>query len=370
MTLCEAPLWNSEKVKGEKNMKCSVVILSWNAEGLLRQFLPNVMQCTHLKDGEDYEVVVADNGSDDGSVAYVESLMANDVTAMPLRIVRFNENKGYAEGYNMALREIDAEYSVLLNNDVEVTDGWLEKMVEYMDAHPECAACQPKLMSLKERSHYEYAGACGGFLDRYGYPFCRGRIFSTIEEDHGQYDDDVPLLWATGACLMVRTREFFEVGGLDGRFFAHMEEVDLCWRLRCRCREVRCVSGSLVYHKGASTLASSNPRKTFLNFRNSLLTLYKNLPDSELRHVMARRRVLDTVAAISFLLKGEGENFHVVFDAWREMRAMLKDFESDRLANIAAATAAGNPQMEVPERKNIHLVARYYLGRRKLFSEL
>ncbi len=345
-------------------MKISVVILNWNAEHLLRQFLPSVVRHSQ---GEGVEVVVADNGSTDGSLA----LLAAEFPTV--RVVALDKNYGFAEGYNRALAQVDAEYAVLLNDDVEVTPDWLTPLVHFMDAHTDYAACQPKLMSWHERNRFEYAGACGGYLDRYGYPFCRGRIFNTVETDQGQYDgeaSDTSLLWATGACLFIRMEDYRAAGGLDGRFFAHMEEVDLCWRLRCRGRRMTCVTDSIVYHVGGASLQAGSPRKTFLNFRNNLLMLYKNLPEEELRQVLCVRAVLDMVAAVSFLLKGEGRNFLAVFRARRAFRQLKPAFAASRQENIAAATAAGNPALAVPERRRWSILIQYHLRRRKTFDRL
>ena len=372
-------------------MNVSVVILNWNAEHLLRQFLPSVVRHSQ---GEGVEVVVADNGSTDGSLA----LLAAEFPSV--RVVALDRNYGFAEGYNRALAQVDAEYAVLLNDDVEVSPGWLTPLVRFMDSHPDYAACQPKLMSWKERDRFEYAGACGGFLDRYGYPFCRGRIFNTLETDKGQYDGELkneelgirnsangntpnpsPLtpnpnpnptdvLWATGACLFIRMADYRAAGGLDGRFFAHMEEVDLCWRLRCRGRRLACVTDSIVWHVGGASLQAGSPRKTFLNFRNNLLMLYKNLPPAELRHVMRVRGVLDVVAALSFLVKGEGRNFLAVFRARRAFRRLKPDFVASRQENIAAATAAGNPSLYVPERYRHSILVQYHLRRKHTFNQL
>ena len=341
-------------------MKVAVVILNWNGEQMLRDFLPSVVAHSVLPDtvGE-AEVYVADNGSTDGSLA----LLAD---AFPtVRTIVFDKNWGFADGYNKAFDQIDAEYAVLLNSDVEVTGGWLLPLVEYMDAHPQVAACQPKLMAYHEKESFEYAGAMGGYIDRYGYPYCRGRIFDTVEKDCHQYDADVPLLWATGACLMVRLPIYKEVGGLDGRFFAHMEEIDLCWRMRCRGYEVRSVAGSVVYHVGGATLNAGNPRKTFLNFRNNLLMLYKNLPAGELRGVMLVRGLLDYVAAAMFALKGEWGSAKAVVRARKEYRKLKAEFAAAREENVAKAVS-----MEVPERTRFSILWRYHLKGCKTFDKL
>ena len=335
--------------------KTAVVILNWNGTALMRRFLPSVVKHT----GAGAEVIVADNGSTDESVRMLQEEFPT------VRIVRLADNYGFAEGYNRALRQVDADFYVLLNSDVEVTAGWLEPLVRYMEAHPEAAACQPKLMSFGARQQFEYAGAAGGFIDRYGYPFCRGRVFETVETDHGQYDAPCPLFWATGACFMVRRTDWEQAGGFDGRFFAHMEEIDLCWRLRSRGRSIACVAESRVFHLGGGTLAHGNARKTFLNFRNNLLMLYKNLPEVELRPVMRVRLVLDWLAAAKFLLGGSREEARAVFRAWRAFRELRPEVEPLRRANLAAAVTG-----VIPERMRRSLLVAYYLRGQKTFSAI
>ena len=351
-------------------MKVSVVILNWNAEHLLRKFLPTLIDCSTLPEGwGDVEVVVADNGSTDDSQYYVRAMAALH-PHFQLRFLPLDKNWGFAEGYNRALAQIDATYVVLLNDDVEVSPSWLVPMVKYMDAHPDTAACQPMLLKYGNGGYFEYAGACGGYLDRYGYPFCRGRIFNTVEPNKKQYTTTSDLLWATGACLFIRLDDYRRAGGLDGRFFAHMEEVDLCWRLSCRNRKIACVTDSIVYHMGGASLAAGNPYKTFLNFRNNLLMLYKNLPTDELQHVMRVRRMLDIVAAFAFLLKGERKNFSAVFRARRAYRNMKDEFRTTRDENLSAARQAGNPSMSVPGRRPIFLLWRYHFKRQHTFTQL
>ena len=341
-------------------MKVAVVILNWNGEQMLRQFLPSVVEHSVLPETLGEAVVyVADNGSTDDSLA----LLAKEFPMVSTIV--FDENYGFADGYNKAFEQIDAEYAVLLNSDVEVTAGWLAPLVEFMDANPRVAACQPKLKAYHQRDEFEYAGAMGGYLDRYGYPYCRGRIFDTIEKDLGQYDADVPLLWATGACLVVRLPIYKEVGGLDGRFFAHMEEIDLCWRLRLRGHEVRSVASSVVYHVGGATLNAGHPRKTFLNFRNNLLMLYKNLPEEELRKVLFVRALLDYVAAAMFLLKGEWGNVKAVFRARKEYRKLKTEFRDSREENLRKSVS-----MYVPERSRFSILWKYHIGRCRTFDKL
>lgn len=324
---------------------------------MMRRFLPSVVWGS----GADGLVIVADNGSTDGSL----EMLAADfpmVERLPL-----SENYGFAEGYNRALAEIDAPYYVLLNSDVEVSGGWLRPLRDYMEEHPEVAVCQPKLLSERERGRFEYAGAAGGFLDRLGYPFCRGRIFQELEEDNGQYDQPCPLLWATGAALMIRREDWAASGGLESRFFAHQEEIDLCWRLRARGRAIVCVSQSRVWHVGGASLEAGNPRKTFLNFRNNLLLLYKNLPDSELRGVMRWRRLLDWVAACKFLVSGDVANFRAVVRARREYRRLRPQFRADRERNLQQAIGGG---AHVEGRVRGSLLYLYYIKGVRRFSQI
>ena len=335
--------------------KIAVVILNWNGADMMRRFLPSVVEYSR---GEG-EVIVADNGSTDGSCEMLEKEFPS------VRILRLPENYGFAEGYNKALAQLEHEYFLLLNSDVEVTPNWLSPLRFYMDEHPEVCACQPKLMSWREKDTFEYAGGAGGYLDRYGYPFCRGRVFADVEKDKGQYDKIVPLLWATGASLLVRRTDWISSGGLDGRFFAHMEEIDLCWRMRCRGRKIVCISESKVYHVGGASLEQGNPRKTFLNFRNNLLMLYKNLPTTELHSVMRIRCLLDWVAALKFFLTGDIANGRAVIKARNEFKRMKKDFTPQREENLQKMTLC-----EVPERTRYSLLWQYYVHGKKKFSEL
>ena len=306
--------------------KVAIVILSWNGSKMLRSFLPSV-----LKYSEDEAVVyVADNGSEDDT----SQLLADHFPSV--KLIQLEKNYGFAEGYNRALQQVEAEYVVLLNSDVEVTERWLTPLVGFMDTHPSVAACQPKILSWYHREHFEYAGAAGGYIDHYGYPFCRGRIFNTLEKDEGQYDAPVPVFWASGAALFIRLQDYRDAGGFDGRFFAHMEEIDLCWRLNARGREIWCIPQSTVYHVGAATLKRENPQKTFLNFRNNLLMLYKNLPDAELKPVMRWRCFLDYLAMLSFLLKGQFSNTWAVRRARKAYHHMRPDFFISRQMNMLA----------------------------------
>ncbi|MBS5552199.1 MAG: glycosyltransferase family 2 protein [Bacteroides sp.] len=337
-------------------MKTSVVILNWNGAEMLRRFLPSVIAYSQ---GEGVEICVADNASSDNSCEVIEREFPE------VRLIRLSENYGFAEGYNRALQQIDAEYVVLLNSDVEVTSGWLEPMTDYLDKHPQVAACQPKLLSFQEKSCFEYAGAAGGFIDKYGYPFCRGRIFDVIESDHGQYEDIIPVFWATGAALLIRLQVYREVGGLDGRFFAHMEEIDLCWRLRSRGYGIVCLPFSKVYHVGGATLKKENPRKTLLNFRNNLIMLYKNLPENELYRVMRVRLFLDYLAAFVFLLKGDKNNSLAVLRARKEYMSMRFLFKAERDENLRSASL-----VSIPERFEKSILWWAKVRRCKFFSDL
>lgn len=336
--------------------KVAIVILNWNGASMLRQYLPNVLKHSSSESA----VYVADNASTDDSLELLHQSFPD------CRLILLEKNWGFADGYNKALQQVDAEYYLLLNSDIEVTQGWLTPLIELMDANPDVAACQPKLLSLTDRNKFEYAGACGGFLDRYGYPFCRGRVFDTLECDKGQYDNQTDILWATGAALMIRSSDYWNAGGLDGRFFAHNEEIDLCWRLRIKGRRILCVPQSVVYHLGGGTLPKTNPMKTYLNFRNNLTMLYKCLPNNELQYVMRARWWLDYLAAAEMLLlKHNWQDFRAVFRARKAFKKWRKDFEADR-SQIQAGRVAAN----IPQRTDFALLWQYYVKRRRCFSEI
>ncbi|NOY37210.1 MAG: glycosyltransferase [Chlorobi bacterium] len=287
-------------------VKTAVVILNWNGIGFLQRFLPGVVKFTG---GPDVEVIVADNGSKDGSQAWIRQNFPE------LRIIELDKNYGFAEGYNRSLRQIEAAYYVLLNSDVEVTQDWLDPLTHFMDTHPGAGACMPKIKALENRKSFEYAGAAGGFIDRYGYPFCRGRIFNVTEYDEGQYDKTIPVFWASGACYVVRSALYHETGGLDADFFAHMEEIDLSWRIQCRGFSIHAIHESEVYHLGGGSLNQQHPMKTFLNFRNNLYLLVKNLPPKILLRRLLIRMILDGIAGIKFLAGMEIKNFIAVIRA-------------------------------------------------------
>lgn len=336
--------------------KVAIVILNWNGAALMERFLPSVVR---YSPEEMAEVVVADNGSTDDSLA----LLAGKFPSV--RVVRFDRNYGFAEGYNRALQQIDTPYAVLLNSDVEVTPGWLEAPLRRLDASPEVAAVQPKLLAERARDQFEYAGAAGGFMDKYGYPFCRGRIFQEIETDRGQYEAEADILWATGACLFVRTEVYRAVGGLDAKFFAHQEEIDMCWRMRARGYRLVCTPESVVYHVGGGTLNAESPRKTFLNFRNNLLMLYKNLPEKELHRVMRLRFWLDYLAALKFLLEGHPANARAVREARREFHRLVPEYRETRIVNQQLAVVK-----EISELKSFSLLWQFYVRGKKHYGQL
>lgn len=339
-------------------MSLVIVILSWNGASMLRRYLPSVV--AHTPEAM-ARIIVADNGSTDDSL----DLLRQEFPSVG--VIALSRNYGFAEGYNQALRQLGSDFDLylLLNSDVEVPEGWLSPLLDYMAAHPDVAACQPKLRAHHTPTHFEYAGGAGGFIDALGYPFCRGRIFDTVEADLGQYDNVCDVFWATGAALLIRSARYWEVGGLDGRFFAHQEEIDLCWRLRSRGHRIVCVPQSVVYHLGGGTLHKENPRKTFLNFRNNLLLLYKNLPPGRLQRVFFIRFWLDALASLVFLMKGEGRSFAAVWRAHREFYRIRRSFIPDRAANLCASR-----QDPIPEQYRGSLLVAYHLLRRRTYSQL
>ncbi|MES2515094.1 MAG: glycosyltransferase family 2 protein [Bacteroidota bacterium] len=284
--------------------KVAVVILNWNGKSFLEKFLPQV-----IKYSTNAQIIVADNQSTDDSIAFLKEKFPQ------VRIIENAENGGFAKGYNMALKDVEAEYYVLLNSDVEVMPNWIEPIIALMDSNKKISACQPKILDYNQRNRFEYAGAAGGFMDKYGYPFCRGRIFNVLEEDKAQYDTTMEVFWATGACMFVRSDVFWKVGGFDNDYFAHMEEIDLCWRMKNNGYQVYVEPKSVVYHVGGGTLNKLSPRKTFLNFRNNLITVTKNAAPRFLMFKIVYRMILDGVAAFKFLLEGNGAHFVAVIKA-------------------------------------------------------
>jgi len=299
-------------------MQVSIVILNWNTRSFLEQFLPGLVQHSQLPG---VEIVVADNKSTDDSMEF----MARSYPE--IRTIQLEENHGFSGGYNRALKQLDSTYFLLLNSDIEVTPGWLEPLIETMENDQKIAACSPKIKDYKKPGHFEYAGAAGGYIDRYGYPFCRGRIFDTLEEDKGQYDDATEVFWGSGACLLIRAELYRKSGGLDDAFFAHFEEIDLCWRLKRMGYQIYCVPQSTIYHVGGGTLSRGNPKKTFLNFRNNLLLLHKNLPSNRKNRILFIRKVLDGISALRFLLQGDLKDFTAVLRAHRAYNGMKGSYK-------------------------------------------
>ncbi len=284
----------------------AIVILNWNGRKYLEKFLPHVVKYS-CKDGE---IIVADNASTDDSISFLENNFPK------VRIIKMEKNHGYTGGYNIALKQIKADYFVLLNSDILVTEGWIKPIIELMESDSAIAACQPKILDYYKKDTFEYAGAAGGFIDYFGYPFCRGRIMNHLEKDMGQYDDIAEIFWATGACMFIRAESFHDIGGLDNDFFAHMEEIDLCWRLKRKGKKIFYCGKSTVYHVGGGTLPKNNPRKTFYNFRNNLCLLTKNLSLRKLLFVLLNRALLDGIASFAFLIKGNFGDCLAVYKAW------------------------------------------------------
>ena len=331
--------------------KVAVIILNWNGEKLLREYLPSVIETT---DTSIADIIVADNGSTDSSVELLRKEFPQ------VKLLEFKENYGFAEGYNRAIKETNYPYTVLLNSDVATTQGWINTLFDYMEANPNVGACQPKIRAYTNKSYFEYAGAAGGFIDSNGYPYCRGRIFDTVEEDNGQYDEVIPVFWATGAALMVRSELYLGVGGLDKDFFAHMEEIDLCWRILLTGSEIMAVPQSVVYHLGGGSLPASNPRKTYLNFRNNLLMLHKNLPDATRGKKLFVRRLLDTVAWAKFMATFDFKNANAILKAHNDFRSMRKAYTNHPSVDLL--------QTRPDCHRNILLD--YYLRGRKKWSNL
>jgi GT2 family glycosyltransferase len=329
-------------------MKIAVVILNWNGADLLRKFLPSVVQFS-----PEAQIYVADNASTDDSVAVLQN-------EFPLvKIIRNDKNYGFANGYNHALKNIDADVFALVNSDVEVTQDWLSPIVQTFTDEPYTAIVQPKILDHKNKAYFEYAGAAGGFLDRYGYPFCRGRLFETLEKDEKQYDDDCAIFWASGACFFIKGKVFHELGGFDGDFFAHQEEIDLCWRAFNLDHKARYVAKSVVYHVGGATLKQGNPRKTYLNFRNSLFMLLKNLPSGKLLPVILWRLVLDGIAGIQFILQGKLTHCMAIVNAHFSFYGSLSKVYKKR------------SRKQLPKYYKVNsIVYKFFVQKRRKFTEL
>ena len=339
-----------------QHKEVAVLVLNWNGRTLLQQFLPSWL--AHTPDYAD--LIIVDNGSTDDSVSFLQEHYRD------VHLLAFEENLGFAGGYNRAIEELDYQTVILLNSDVELTSGWLDQPMQLLNSSPEIAAVQPTLRAQRSPKDFEYAGAAGGFIDRLGYPFCRGRIFDTIEEDRGQYADSVDLFWASGACLIIRRAVYREVGGLDTLFFAHQEEIDLCWRLNARGWRIVSAPQSIVYHVGGASLSADSPRKVFLNFRNNLLMIYKNLPAPTLHRVLFARMILDLVAMLVYLLRLRPGQAASVLKGWRCFLIKRQRYESTRQENLKKTVLPISPELMKP----YSLLFQYYFKGRKRYSDL
>lgn len=338
-------------------MPCAVIILNWNGAELLKRYLPHLIAHSPTSLAR---LIVADNGSEDNSL----EVLHRDFPQ--IEVLELHHNYGFAEGYNRAIEAIEEPLICLLNSDVRVAPHWLETPLKVLEKAPSVAALQPKIRAERQPEQFEYAGAAGGYIDRLGYPFCRGRIFDTVEEDHGQYDNPIqPVLWASGACLFVRRSVYLEVGGLDHRFFAHQEEIDLCWRMAARGHRIVAVSGSEVYHYGGASLNMGHPKKTYLNFRNNMLMLYKNMPDKQYRSVVFLRRLLDLLSAIQQLFSGRWQHTRAILRAMRDFARMREEFSIDRKINLEK-TVRENPEGIRP----YAIVWQYFVKRRHTYDAI
>lgn len=332
-------------------LKTAVVILNWNGKKFLERFLPGV-----IKNSKDTaEIIIADNASSDDSLLYLERNHPG------IRIIRLEKNHGFASGYNLALKQIEADYYILLNSDIEVTENWINPVIELMESERSVAACQPKIRSYNDPARFEYAGAAGGFIDKYGYPFCQGRLFQSLENDDGQYDRAREIFWATGACMFVRADVFHKLGGFDDDFFAHMEEIDFCWRAKNQGYKIMYCPDSTIFHIGGGTLPKNNSRKTYLNIRNNIIMLFKNLEPDRLVRVLAARIVLDYIAAFKFLVDGGFRDMLAVIKAhfyfWRNLSRLRQKREKI-------------PHLKVSQIYWGNVVLQHYLQRKKSFRQL
>ncbi len=337
-------------------IKVAVVILNWNGEKLLDEFLPVVIANSQV---EGVEIIVADNASTDASINVLKTKYPS------VKIIELDKNYGFTGGYNRALQQVIAEYIILLNSDVAPGIDWLPPLIKEMDTCPKTAICVPKIKSYRQPRYFEYAGAAGGYIDKYGFPFCKGRIFNQIEEDKGQYNQSGSIFWASGAALMIRSELFFESGGLDEDFFAHMEEIDLCWRLKNRGWDVKYIANSEVFHLGGATLDYQNPKKVYLNFRNNLFLLVKNIGKNKLLLKLIKRMILDGIAAFKFLVSGELNNFMSVFKAHLHFYGMLGKMYRKRLVNLK--------QVEIIRHKEMYaksIVVQFFIKNKTKYSDL
>ena len=331
----------------------AVVILNWNGKYFLEKFLPSVMASAY----SNLSVIVADNASDDDSIDFLKKNYPN------VKILLSNTNEGFAKGYNSALKDVLADYYVLLNSDVQVTKGWIDPVISLMESDEKIAACQPKVLSFKDRRQFEYAGACGGFIDKFGYPFTRGRIFETCETDTGQYDNSTQIFWATGAALFVRAKVFQELNGFDEVFFAHQEEIDLCWRMQRKGYLIYVVPSSVVYHVGGGTLPMGDRKKVYLNFRNNLIMMTKNLPVLERVWKIPLRIFLDAIAAYRSLIDGNFSTFisiasaHMHYVEWLFTGKRGKKFSKIKMKSLLPVYDGS-------------IVWQYFIKQKKTFSEI
>ncbi|MDX5346171.1 MAG: glycosyltransferase family 2 protein [Hymenobacteraceae bacterium] len=332
----------------------AIVILNWNGKKYLEQFLPSVLQ-----NSAGCEVIVADNASTDDSVAFLQQHYPQ------VRLIRHEVNLGFCGGYNEALKQVNSKFYVLLNSDVEVTPNWAQPVIELMEQDEQIAACQPKIKAFHQPDYFEYAGAGGGYIDSLGYPFCRGRIFDDLEKDKGQYNDVREVFWATGACMFVRASAYQELGGLEENFFAHMEEIDLCWRFHNAGYKVYYCGKSEVYHVGGGTLHKSNPRKTYLNFRNGLSLLYRNLPDKQLNTTIFKRMVLDGVAAAKMMASGQLKDTQAIYKAHQDFKKVKPLWLQKRTEQPDK-----KPLTSLPGTYKGSIVWDYFVGKKKTFAAL
>ena len=328
----------------------AVIILNWNGQDLLRKYLPQVLKNT---DSTLADVIVADNGSTDNSL----NVLKNEFSEV--KTIIFPENYGFAEGYNKAIEQTRYKYTVLLNSDVAPAGGWIRPLYECLEENDDVAAVQPKVLSDRNRDYFEHAGAAGGFIDVNGFPYCRGRIMETVEKDEGQYNSNIEIFWASGAALTIKTEAYLSAGGLDSKFFAHMEEIDLCWRVLLTGKKIMAVTSSVVYHLGGASLAYNNPRKTYLNFRNNLLMMHKNLPDSTRSRKLFVRRLIDTVAWAKYVATLDFKNARAIFKAHRDFIKMRKEYTS-------------HPDVDLLDKMpmKVNIILSHYLKGVKYFSQL
>lgn len=335
---------------------CTVLVLNYNGVDFIKRFCQSWIDFLP----SNTELVIADNASSDESIFYLKT------TFPKVRLILLAENHGFAQGYNIAMEQVDTPYCILLNSDIEIKSNWVEPLIELLERDKNIAAIQPKILDQKSPDHFEYAGAAGGFVDKLYYPFCRGRLFQTVEKDTSQYQESTEIFWASGAAIALRTQEFLDIGGFDIDFFAHMEEIDLCWRFKSLGKKIMYQPASSVYHVGGGTLSYASSRKTFLNFRNSLLMILKNEAPSRVFHIIFRRMILDGVAALSFLLKGQVGAFFAVFKAHIAFYGLFGKYRKKRKQIQSLANASPNNTGRISK----SILTHYYLKGQKKFSDI